>query len=450
MIFLNGSPVYMRGRFYGLQSIPSVPFEPPKGRSIIQYGQTSGLYSFKSTEEFTISKNLTRDITLDPISSEVNELEEGWIVYIYGGNQTATSRTEIELKIQQALSIMIQVDRTFRADQIISLVLRSDSKKNMQGFVKSYNDQTGQMVVDITSFNGEGTYPIGPIDFWDITISDNKAISMDYMLARINSVDFITDPSHPVISVTAYEAGGEGTYDNWTIFPQWNKAINYVRNLNHSAYEASTGPSENGLDGGFFGATFLPFQGESTSEFHNTSSPPFVISYYTEVSRKGAVAVMEDEYEISRPYLKRQVTSDNIMETTTVTTTITYDSQGEPTYNTVTQNDESSLARNYTFSDADFNPADLPNYTPGAGAFYANGELVAFPTPSKYSRNDLGAGSITYVSYDFYQLNEEYFPDGPEAPPSYRPVLIKTISKGIGGSTFGSEKPQPDWFFWLD
>ena len=448
MIFLSGSPVYMRGRFYGLQSIPSVPDDPPKNRPIIQYGQASGPFTSKSTEQFTISENLTRNITLNPITFGYN-FEVGWIVYIYGGNQTATSKTVIELKIQEALSISIQTGRTFRADQIISLVLRSDSQKNMQGVVRTYNNQTGVMVLDVTSFNGTGSYPIGPIDLWDVTVSGNEAISTDYMLARVNSVDLTTDPSHPIINVTAYQASGSGTYNDWTIFPQWNKALNYVRNENLSAYEASTGPSEYGIDGGMNGALFLPFQGQSTSQFVDTSNPPFIISNYTEVSVKGAAIVMEDEYETSRPYLKRKVRGSNTMDTTTETTTITYDSQGEPTYVTVTENSSSPLEVDYTFSDADFNPNDLPNYAPGAGAFYANGELVGFPTPSTYSRDNLGEGSLSYVSRDFFQQNEQYYPDGPEEPPSYRPILIKVITKGIGAAS-PQAKPVSDWFFWVD
>ena len=449
MIFLSGSPVYMHGRFYGLQSIPSVPDEPPKNRPIIIYGEfTSGPFTSKSTEQFTISENLTRNITLNPITFG-NNLEVGWIVYIYGGNQTATSNTVIELKIQEALNINIQTGRTFRADQTISLVLRSDSQKNMQGVVRTYNDQTGVMVLDVTSFNGTGSYPIGPIDLWDITVTGNEAISTDYMLARVNSVDLTTDPLHPIINVTAYQAGGSGTYNDWTIFPQWNRAFNYVRNENLSAYEASTGPSADGLFGGIYGAIFEAFQGQSTSQFVDTSNPPYIISNYTEKSVKGAASVMEDEYATNRPYLKRKVRSSWAMETNTETTTITYDSQGEPTYMTVTENSSSPLEVDYTFSDADFNPSDTANYTPGAGAFYVNGELVGFPTPSTYSRNNLGEGSLNYISRDFFQQNEQYYPDGPEQPPSYRPILIKVITKGIAGGS-NPAKPVSDWFFWVD
>lgn len=137
------------------------------------------------------------------------------------------------------------------------------------------------------------------------------------------------------------------------------------------------------------------------------------------------------------------------METNTETTTITYDSQGEPTYVTVTENSSSPLEVDYTFSDADFNPSDTANYTPGAGAFYVNGELVGFPTPSTYSRNNLGEGSLNYISRDFFQQNEQYYPDGPEQPPSYRPILIKVITKGIAGGS-NPAKPVSDWFFWLD
>ena len=451
MIPLSGSPVFTRGKFYGLQSIPPDPFELPEGRPIIQYGQfTSGVYTFKSTDQFTIDETLTRSIELNPIIFEGYNLEEGWIVYIYGGKQRGTSRTEIELTIQEGLNILTQTGLTFRTDQIVSLVLRSDSEKNMIGVVRSYNAETGLMILDVTSFEGTGTYPVGPIDFWDVTVFGNTAISTDYMLARVNSVDLTTDPFHPIINVTAYEAHGQGTYEDWTIYPQWNRALNYVRNLNHSAYEASYGPSTYGIDGSSFGALFLPFEGESTSQFYDTSNPPLVRSYYTEITAKGAVIVMEDEYEISRPYLKRQVTSDSFMDKSTVTTTITYDSQGEPTYNTVTEEEQTPLNRNYTFTDQDFVPTDVDHYTPGNPAFYANGELVAYPTPGKYERGDLNAGSITYVSSDYYQLNEEYFPDGPEFPPAYRPILIKTITQNLGGSLYGSQKPQPDWFFWLD
>lgn len=436
----------MRGRFYGLQSILSVPDEPPKNRPIIIYGQfTSGPFTFKSTEQFTISTNLTRNIILNPITFEGNNLEVGWIVYIYGGNQRATSRTEIELKIQEGLSITIQTNRSFKTDQTVSLVLRSDSNKNMQGVVKSYNNQTGVMVLDIFSFNGTGTYPVGPIDLWDVTVSGSESISTDYMLARVNSVDLTTDPDHPIINVTSYQAYGSGTYSDWTIFPQWNRAFNYVRNENLSAYEASVGPSEEPHPGAVFDA----FSGDSTSQFVDTSNPPLVISNYTEKTVKGAAIVVEDEYETSRPYLKRKVRSSRTLETIISTTTITYDSQGEPTSVTVTEESSSPLDRDYTFSDADFNPADTANYTPGAGAFYANGELLGFPTPSRYTRSNLEEGSLTYISRDFYQQNQQYYPDGPEEPPAYRPVLIRTITKGIGGGTTLA-KPQSDWFFWVD
>lgn len=451
MIQLSGSPVFMRGRFYGLQSIPSVDTEPPKNRPIIKYGENSGIYTFNSTEQFTISENLTRSISLNfmPFFPDLKNLEVGWIVYIYGGNQTATSKTEIELKVQQGLSIQIQTGRTFRTDQIISLVLRSDAKKNMNGVVKSYNAETGTMVIDVTNFEGTGTYPVGPIDQWDVTVTGNDAISTDYMLARVNSVDTQTDPEHPIINFTSYQKGGSGTYDNWTIFPQWNKAINYVRNADHSAYECSTGPSEAGIEGFNVAAVFDAFSGDSTSQTFNTSNPPFIISNYTQKTVKGVAVVMEDEYETSRPYLKRKVRSSRVMETTTTTTTVTYDSQGEPTFITVTEQSSSPLDRDYTFTDADFNPTNTANYTPGNPAFYANGELVAFPTPSKYTRSNLEEGSLTYISRDFFQQNEQYYPDGPEEPPAYRPVLIREITKAIGAG-ITTAKPDPDWFFWID
>ena len=445
---LSGSPVYLRGRFYGLQSILSVDTEPPKNRPIIQYGLNSGPYTFNSTDQFTISENLTRSITLNPLSFNGNNLEVGWIVYIYGGNQTGTSRTEIELKLQEALSVQIQTGRTFRMNQLVSLVLRSDAKKNLTGIIKSYNTNTGVMVIDVTNFEGTGTYPIGPIDFWDVTVSGNEAISTDYMLARVNTVDTQTDPEHPIINVTAYQDYGSGTYSTWTIYPQWNNAVNYVRNLNLSAYECSTGPSISGPDGNPIGAFFGAFQGDSTGQNVNTSNPPYIISNYTLTTVKGLSIVMEDEYATNRPYLKRKVTSSMSMETVTVTDTYTYDSQGQPTIHTVTEIENSPMDVEYTFTDNDFNPGDLARYTPGSPAVYSNGQMIGTPTPSRYTRSDLADGSTTYQSRNYFQQNEQYFPDGPEEPPAYRPLLIRTVTKAIGVGS-NPAKPQPDWFFWI-
>lgn len=440
-------------RFYGLNSVESSPSFGIVSLPIIPYGATSdteGGFFLRSSASMTINPALNLQIEVTEPFSPSQKLQVGWIVEMYGGNQRANSRTSIELKTQENLFVQFvagQTGRTFRVGQTIQLTLNTDSRKYMLATIKSFNPSLGQLTIDVFAHEGEGTYPQTGAQNWVITVFEVTTKSSDYMLARISDIIYPTTSGQPILlTFQSYQAFGQGTYTEWDIFPQWELAYNFVRNLNHSAYDASVGPSL-GIDPPYAAASFVPFAGNQTVTNVVTSNTPYLQTGYTQVDASGRTVVYEDEHEVHRPYMGRTVTANGYMETIIVTTTTTYDQFLNPTSVTTTETSQSPLSRSHTFSASDYVPDDQPGvkYFAGSPAVYANGVLVSMPTPSYYVRNDQGSGSISYKSTEYERVYQD-FPFG-DPPVDY---LLQTLDRTVGKAVFvtGYDKPNPEGFFY--
>lgn len=450
MIDSGRVPACLRGgRYYGFQSVPSVATTTPEKDPIIAYGYSSVFYLSSSSDILTIDENLSSSINVSPLTSPY-KLKPGWIVYLFGGNQRGKTRSEITVETQKDLAITVEANLTFRVGQSVTIVLSTDNSQSMVAVITSFDPATGAMVVDVTSATGSGTYPILPYGYWAVDVVGLLprigATSLDWMLARISSVD-VTDPANPVVSFDAYQSSGSGTYESWSIVVQWEYAQNFIRNDNRVAFDASIGPNTNEWLGEL-GAVFIPAGGDATTEIVDTSEPPLINSGYTQRTVKGYVEVIEDQYMTHRPYIGRTVKSKIIKGTTIDTTTITYDPAPpyEPTYVTVRSEESETLEYSYTFTNADFNKTP-PHYQAGNSAYYADGEIVFFPSPGRYGR-DVDDGSIVYKSFEHKYTSEAYpNPDDPSGPPLYRLIEIIDIRRDIGSGVIPG-KPTPQSFFW--
>lgn len=431
------------GRFYGLPSVESTPPAGLESEPIIRYGISDDVYGghiLASSATLTIQSNLSQQIVVTEPFSPNQKFENGWVIVMYGGNQRANSATTIELKSQPSLFIQFlsgQNDRTFRVGQTLKIAYQADQAKYMLGTVLSFVPAVGQIVVDVFYHDGGGTF-----DNWTISVYENDAISTDYMLARITSISYPTVGGQPILmTFQSYQAYGEGTFSTWSIGPQWNRAYNFVRNLDHSAYDASIGSAPNP------GATFFPFGGDTTVTNVVTSNTPFLKSGYTQIVSQGNTVVYEDEYEVHRPYLDRNVRAVGYMETVTVTTVTTYDQYLNPTSVTTTNIDQAPISRSHTFTDADYVAFDQPGvkFFAGNPAVYSNGELVAAPTPSYYVRNDQTDGSISYYGNQYEQRFQTF--EFGDPPVEY---ILEVFNETIGKAPIitGYERPNPEGFFY--
>lgn len=460
MIDSGSNPACLRrGRHYRFQTIPSEVTTPPGSEPIIQYGNVqSSFYDSVSDDTLPIDPELVSSINVTALNPENNPygVKVGWIVYLFGGLQKGISRTQIEVKTQKGLSILVETlmpdaDLTYRIGQVVTIKLSTDTSKSMTATIKAFDNETGTMVVDVTTANGEGTYPALPFGYWMVDVVGilPRGTSVDWMLARVSSVD-LSNPESPLISFASYQSSGFGTYSKWYLVVQWEYARNFIRNENRAAFDASIGQPDQNDPGAKSAEAFLnPGGGNVTSESHDTSNLPLVISGYTETTLQGLIVVVEDEYMAHRPYLDRKIEARAYIETVVETTTVTYDSMGNPTYNTVSSVENESKSYDYTFTDNDFKKEPPGgNYIPGNPAFYVNGELVAFPTPSKYVQMDASTGSVTFKSNEYYRLREPYpNPDDPDGPPLYRDILLITTYRVLGAEA-PTQKPTPESFFW--
>jgi hypothetical protein len=453
MIDVGNSPGNS-ARFYGLPSVESSPSFGLPSEPIIRYGTTDDAYGdfiLNSTATMTINPALNLQIEVTEQFPPNQKLQVGWIVEMYGGNQRATSQTSIEIKTQDDLLVQFiagQTGRAFRVGQTIQLRLNTDTSKFMLATIKTFIPSVGQMTIDVFATQGVGTYPQTGAQSWLISVFGSNGQSSDYMLARITDIIYPTGAGQPILmTFHAFQAYGLGTYAEWLIFPQWQRAFNLVRNLNQSAYDASLGPSLAMEPPYYAAANFVPFAGTQTVTNVVTSNTPYNQSGYTQIAAKGATQVFEDEYEAHRPYIGRTVTANGYIQTVVVTTVTTYSQDLTPTSVTTTDISQSSLSRSHTFSEADYVPNDEPGvkYIAGQPAVYSNGELVSAPTPSRYFRQDQTSGSITYIESEYERIYQNF--EFGDPPVNY---ILQTLDKTTGKSLFitGYDKPSPEGFFY--
>jgi hypothetical protein len=437
-------------RYYGLQTKPSNPAFGTASLPIITYGSDSN-YLWKSAETITITSTQAARIIVTPEIGAGN-IPIGWIIDMRGGDQIARSLTVIELKSQENLTIQFlagETDKTFRVGQTVDIALNIDRSKNMKAFIKTFIQATGTIIVDIISHNGSGTYPQpSTAQQWVISVAEDSLISGDYMLARVTNFEIPSVGGQPYyLTFQAYQSYGLGTYSKWTITPQWERSYNFIRNENFAAYDASIGPSDQPNPGASFG----PLSGDTTVTNIVTSDTPLNKSGYTQVVARGATVVYEDEHEIQRPYLNRQITYKLKFFTATETVNISYDAMLNPTVIRDETYDESPVSFSHTFSDLDFIFNDQPGvkYFPGNQAIYSNGELVSAPSPGRYVNNNQTDGSSSYVSYRYAKTFGE-FEDPTTIPPT--PVILPVTefyeSKGYVGADQDTT-PNPEWFYYL-
>lgn len=439
------------GRYYGLQTV-----EPTPGQTddpIIGYGTLgSGSYLWGSSDTLTIISNQAARIIIDPLVFPAEDIPIGWIIDMRGGDQVARSLTSIELKSQENLSIQFVVGetaKTFRVGQVVNIFLNLDRSKNMTALVKNFIQSSGLLVVDVISHNGEGTYPQpATAQQWLITVDPDFQISGDYMLARVTNFETPSAPGQPYyLTFQAYQSFGSGTYNKWTIGPQWSRAYNFVRNPTHAAYDASIGPQDEHNPA----AAFYPYTGKTTTVNVVTNDTPLLKSGYTQVDSNGRTLVYEDEFEINRPYLRRQITVNMNFYTATYTVNVTYDEMLNPTYVYDENVTDSPVSSSHTFSDADFILDNQPGvkYFAGSPAVYSNGELVSPPSPAYYLNDEQADGSTSYLSYQYSRVYGRFLDRSVEPPAE---VILIVSSEDIYKGYIGPQeisRPNPDWFYYV-
>jgi len=284
----------------------------------------------------------------------------------------------------------------------------------------------GPTVTQTIRLDSDSKYKAG----WIIYLWAGLEDSSTYMLARITAYDD-SDPYNIYLTFQAYEAVGTGTFDYWTIRPQFQNAVNFIQNPEYSARELS---ARN------YSAQTAEFNWpyDTTYESFITSDTDTLKAGYTEATYDGQTIVQEDEYDINRPYIG--VTSSSSKVLTSTTETLTYDySVDPPIVNTVTTSTDETKTQSHTYNSDDFNTTGA-GYAPGSAAVYVDGSLVTFPTPSQYTKT-VSIGE-TYVSSSYENHFEEY----PSGSGVYRPTLLITMT-----TSWGTVIPNPispaDFFY---
>lgn len=138
--------------------------------------------------------------------------------------------------------------------------------------------------------------------------------------------------------------------------------------------------------------------------------------------------VMEDKYEINRPYVGVTM---NLNYPITITTTVTtYDNSdpANPVASPVVTVTTSSVNCAYTITAADFDPTD-PNYVNGGAAVYAGGVITTYPGPS-YQDNVRNLNSSVSYLYSSYDENYSFY-----SGYGYLPDLTTTVVTSLGSNT---------------
>jgi hypothetical protein len=286
---------------------------------------------------------------------------------------------------------------------------------------------TQEIHVSTFAAPGDPKFKIG----WIVYLWAGLQGSPNYMLARITAYDD-ADPEDVKMTFEAYQAAGSGTFDYWTIIPQFENAYNYIQNTNYSGFDVSNRSIYSNS-----GRAFFDWPRHATTTNVVTSNTDLLKSGYSLYEYKGDVTVYEDEDAINRPYLGKTTGSSQTLTTETTTTTFDY-STIPPTEVIVTSSTTEPRAHSHTFSAADFNTS-APEYVAGAPAVYSNGDLVSWPESSHMTKETAKLGEFKSVEYTY---NYQEYPVGSGV---YRPTLFVYVARSLSDIVFDPTTPS-DFF----
>lgn len=215
------------------------------------------------------------------------------------------------------------------------------------------------------------------------------------------------------------------TEDAWFVASDLKGSQNYVQN--------SFSGAVNSKDRDFtpLGSFTFPYLPQFTTTV--TADEPLVKSGYVTSNYKGRIAIDEDGYEYSRPYIGITIEVSRQMIKTTYDSLIDPDSGDSTTTVTVVALDP--MVHSHTFTDLDFIPSDNPPLR-----LYQPGNVAPNQSPSRcITRKELG-------SYQFSSYNRTYvetYPDGPEEPPVIKQITDQQtfttfVDDGVGTINPGS------------
>jgi hypothetical protein len=286
---------------------------------------------------------------------------------------------------------------------------------------------TQEIHVSTFAAPGDPKFKVG----WIVYLWAGLQGSPNYMLARITAYDD-ADPEDVKMTFEAYQAAGSGTFDYWTIVPQFENAYNYIQNTNYSGFDVSNRSIYSTSGRAFFD---WPKYGTTTNVVETDTN--LLKAGYSLYEYKGEVTVYEDEYDINRPYIGKTTGSSQTLTTTTTTTTYDYFTD-PPTVTTETTSTTEKKSYSHTFGAEDFDP-DAPEYVAGGPAVYADGVLVSWPNSSHMTKKTAKLGEFKTIEYiHSYQST-------PGNPGVYRPTVFIDISRTLSDIVFDPTTPS-DFF----
>jgi hypothetical protein len=289
----------------------------------------------------------------------------------------------------------------------------------------------------------ENSYTISSALSGSLTFTANPGLKEGWLFKmRAGFFNFTDGMSCKVVSVTvdpvngttkvffeSYDSFGTGTFDSWTVESDLLGSLNFIQNPKYSAVASK---DRRYVSKGQF---FWPADGVTNNVIEeNTDTRK---KGYTELTYKGQASVVEDGYDYNRPYVGITFTVVRKSTLTTVTTTFTYPTPGDPPVENTTTvvTPEAPKSHAHVFSQDDFDPAG-PGYYPGNPSGAVDG-----PTPSVYILTTGELGTIVVTTYDF---NYEAWYPTPGGAPQYRIILAITTSRELGAPE-GTIDP-PDFF----
>ena len=263
---------------------------------------------------------------------------------------------------------------------------------------------------------------------WLFTLSPGFGSVSVAMYCKALSITSLGSEGGVAINFQAYRCDPilEGqTFNSWFLESDLAGSTNYVQN--------SFSGAVNSKDRDFtpLGSFTFPYLPEFTTTV--TADEPLVKSGYVTSSYKGRIAIDEDGYEYSRPYIGITIEVSRQMIKTTYDSLIDPNSGDSTTTVTVVALDP--MVHSHTFTDVDFIPSDNPPLR-----LYQPGNVAPNQSPSRcITRKDLG-------SYQFSSYNRTYvetYPDGPDEPPVIKQITDQQtfttfVDDGVGTINPGS------------
>jgi hypothetical protein len=298
------------------------------------------------------------------------------------------------------------------------------------GGVQTYLSSFPENSYTISSgLSGSLTFSLDPglKEGWLFKMTAGFSSFSDGMRCKVISVT--VDPLNGTTKVffESYDSFGAGTSDNWTVESDLLGSLNFIQNPKYSAVASK---DRRYVSAGSF---FWPNNGVTNTVIEeNTNTRK---KGYTELTYKGQGSVVEDGYDYNRPYVGITLTVVRKAQLTTVTTTFTYPTPGEPPVENTTTvvTPEPPTSHAHSFSEDDFDPAG-PGYYPGS--------TIPDPSPSTYISVTAVLGTVVVTTYDY---NYEAWYPVPGGAPQYRIILAITTAREYVGEPEGTIDP-PSFF----